>query len=338
MIPVRIAIAGFGNVGRAFARYTREDPRRFGVDMDLSAVADSTGILRIEAPGDINSLVAHKESGAPIKSLPKSLAVGSHSAAMEMLRADGVRVLVECLPTDIQNGQPGRGLIAAALAAGINVVTVDKGPMVHAFRELTELAQRSNTRLAFSGTTGVCPPEELSGKQVLEIRGVLTGTTNYILTEMQERSLTLDQALAQAQSRGIAEPDPSLDVDGWDTAVKILILAKSLMAAEVDLSGVSRVGLGANIGPLLQTARKTGHKLRLVGRARIWQGRVRVSVAPKLIGPDSPFYAVEGTSKAAIFRTEADQFVAHAPSSRGAICDTIARDIAGIAKSPSSAQ
>jgi homoserine dehydrogenase len=149
---------------------------------------------------------------------------------------------------------------------------------------------------------------------------------------MQERNISFGEALASAQADGIAEPDPSLDVEGWDTAVKILILAKTLMGADAKLSDVSRIGIGAETDALIKRGRVMGRVVRLVGRARIWQGRVRVSVAPKLVAPESPFYYVEGTSKLAVFRTESDvEVTAYARSGRDAISQTIMDDIIKVA-------
>ena len=149
---------------------------------------------------------------------------------------------------------------------------------------------------------------------------------------MQERGLSFDQALARAQADGIAEPDPSLDIEGWDTAAKILILAKDLMGATARIDEVSRIGIDAEIKSLIQTARERNGMVRLVGRARIWQGRVRVSVAPKIVPADSPFHSVSGTSKAALFRTEEKgEVIAFARSGRDAISQIILDDIQKIA-------
>jgi len=247
------------------------------------------------------------------------------------LSPSGIRILVESLPTNLKDGEPALGLIKTALAEGINVVTVDKGPLALGFDALKEASSASGAKLGYSGTTGVSVPDELASERVLEIRGVLNGTTNYILSEMQERNISFGEALAGAQANGIAEPDPSLDVEGWDTVAKTLILAKTLMSASATLADVSRIGIGAETDSLIEAGRKTGRVVRLVGRARIWQGRVRVSVAPKLIGPDSPFYTVAGTSKLAVFRTESKgEVIAYARSGRDAISQTIMDDIAAI--------
>jgi homoserine dehydrogenase len=161
--------------------------------------------------------------------------------------------------------------------------------MVHGFDRLHSAAAGS-ARIAFSGTTGVSLPEGVASANVYEIRGVLNGTTNYILSEMQQKNVTFDEALARAQADGIAEPDPRLDIEGWDTACKILILARSAMGADATLEQVSRIGIGPGTESLIQVGRATGRLVRLVGRARNWQGRISVNVAPKLVTPQSTQY------------------------------------------------
>ena len=327
MPQIDIALLGLGNVGRAFARYISNDER-----IRIRAVADSSGGLLLDNPEQIQHLIAHKESGRNVRDFAAAPFIKDALEFVTSLRAARVRVLVESLPTNLVDGQPALDSIKAALACGINIVTVDKGPLAWGFDALKEAARAGNSKLAYSGTTGVSIPDEIESERVLEIRGVLNGTTNYILTEMQERNISFSEALSAAQSNGIAEPDPSLDVEGWDTAVKILILAKTLMGADAKLSDVSRIGINAETGALIANGRATGRTVRLVGRARIWQGRVRVSVAPKLITPESVFYSVEGTSKLAVFRTEGrGEVTAYARSGRDAISQTILDDIVKVA-------
>lgn len=323
--PVSVALLGFGNVGRAFARYVEANSSP--IEIHIRAIAGRSGGFFLGHDTPLERVIAHKESGRLSELAP----AGSLLNANDFIRAlpsFGVSVLVESLPTNIVNGEPALTFITAALELGINVVTVDKGPLVHGFDALKQAARNGGARLGYSGTTGVGIPNEVENDRVLEIRGVLNGTTNYILSEMQERERSFTDALAQAQTEGIAEPDPSLDIQGWDTASKILILAKALMGADARLADVARIGIGQETESLIRTAKDSGRVVRLVGRARIWQGRVRVSVAPKLVGPDSPFYAISGTSKAAIFRTERQgDVVEFGRSGRDAIAQTIADDI-----------
>ena len=326
MPQVNIALLGFGNVGRAFARYVES---RDKLSINIRAVADSSGAIFLDNDHpSLERVIDHKELGRGLGEPGPERVIPDVREFIRALPSAGVSVLVESLPTNIISGEPALGLIGAALAQGTDVVTVDKGPVVHGFSDLIEIARRSGAQLGYSGTTGVTIPDDIGGDAVLEIRGVLNGTTNYILTEMQQHQTSFDDALATAHAEGIAEPDPSLDVDGWDTASKILILAKSLMQATDRLDQVSRIGIGPQTESLIRVARESGRVVRLVGRARIWQGRVRVSVAPKLIEPDSPFYGVSGTSKVAIFRTlQHGQILSFSRSGRDAISQTILDDI-----------
>ena len=323
---VTVALLGLGNVGRAFLRYVNsvQSPVRAVV----GAVADSSGGLFLDQETDIQSILEAKQTGRRLNEITGDNPVLNLETFISTLPHRGISFLVESLPTNIESGEPALALIIKALTQGTNVVTVDKGPLAHGFTQL-EIAQRSGgTRLGFSGTTGVSIPKELLNQRVLEIRGVLNGTTNYILSEMQQSHTRFDEALANAQAAGIAEPDPSLDIQGWDTVVKTLILAKTLMGADTRLADVSRMGIGPETESLIAVGRDSGRVVRLVGRARIWQGRVRVSVAPKLIEPGTPFYDVSGTSKAAVFRTELKEpVVVLGRSGRDAISQTILDDI-----------
>lgn len=327
---VNVALLGFGNVGRSFARYV-EATRELPIAINIAAIADSSGGFLLSETTRLQGVLAHKESGRSLADFePRQLMLDSKEFVRALPTA-GISVLVETLPTIITSGEPALGLIGPALEQGTNVVTVDKGPLVHGLDLLKKAEVRGGARLGYSGTTGVSIPDALATERVLEIRGVLNGTTNYILSEMQQHHRSFDEALAAAQADGIAEPDPSLDVDGWDTVSKVLILANSLMGANVRLAEVSRTGIGSQTESLIRIAQESDRVVRLVGRARIWQGRVRVSVAPKLVRSDSPFYSVSGTSKAAVFRTEkTGNILALSRSGRDAIAQTIVDDIARI--------
>jgi homoserine dehydrogenase len=324
---IDVALLGFGNVGRSFARYLATSGEQQDFIVRIRGVADSSGWIWIDSQSQLDALLSHKESGAAISSFAPGRTVESQDV-IPSLSGSGLSAIVESLPTNLVDGQPALSMLTTALSQGTNVVTVDKGPLVHGFRDLMQAAKAGESQLAFTGTTGVPTPVELSDERIIEIRGVLNGTTNYVLTEMQERSLRFGEAVARAQAAGIAEPDPSQDLTGWDTASKILILAKVLMGAETRLSEVSRLGIGPETERLIQEARKSGRVVRLIGRARIWQGKIRVSVAPKLIDSDSPFFCMSGTSKAAVFSTaEGGSFRSVARSGRDAIAQTILDDL-----------
>lgn len=332
MTAVGVALLGFGNVGRAFARYLAAQPAGgHGLNLEIRAIADSTGAKIINDHEQLAALTAHKEAGATVAVFPGLPAIRV-AEFIGSLHRFGVDVLVESLPTDLAGGQPALDLIKQALEGGTSVVTVDKGPLVRGFESLRQVCAEG-AKLAYAGTTGVWPTEPVRKATVVEIRAVLNGTTNYILTTMQQQGVSFEKALAEAQDQGVAEPDPLLDIEGWDAACKILILAKTLMGAAASLEDVSRIGIGSQVERLLDEAQASGRIVRLVGRARIWQGRVRVSVAPKLVDPSSPFYSINGTSKAAVFTTrELGEIVCVAHSGRDAISKIILDDITEVCR------
>jgi homoserine dehydrogenase len=327
MKQIRVALLGFGNVGRAFAEYSRKSGAGVLARLSIRAVADSSGGLALNADDELDQILAHKAHDRSLAEFSPATIIADPAQFIASLSASGVSLLVESLPTNINSGQPALDLITFALSAGLNVVTVNKGPLVYGFDELRKAAGTGGSRLAYSGTTGVKIPDELRGEPVLEIAGVLNGTCNYILTQMQELGLPFDQALAEAQADGIAEPDPLQDIEGWDSAAKLLILAKSLMDADLAFSDILTRGINADTEGLIKTALTSGKAVRLVGRAREHDGRLRLTVAPEMIAADSPFFPVRGTSKLAVFKTGTRGIVASSHSGRDAISQTIVDDI-----------
>jgi homoserine dehydrogenase len=323
---IKVALLGLGNVAQAFCDYL--DRRENNVR--LCGIVDSSGGLLSDDRDFIRSAIAQKSQGQSIRGFAAPGLARDAEDFIRKLPEAGVSILVESLPTNLEDGQPALNFLASALAQGTSVVTVDKGPLAYGFENLKKAARAGNSRLAFTGATGVRPPILGEGERVLEIRGVLNGTTNYILSRMQQDAVTFANALFDAQAAGIAEPDARQDIEGWDTAVKILILAKQLMGAESSLREVARIGIGSDTDSLISTARATGRAVRLIGRARIWQGRVRLSVAPKLVYPESPFFSVSGTSKVALFRTETREVLVEAHSGRDQISKVILDDIVSI--------
>jgi homoserine dehydrogenase len=330
MSSIQVALLGFGNVGRSFAHFIA---RRNACDraINIAAVADASAGILLQKPAHMPLLLRRKESGLAIcrcSDLGTILPVRDFVACL----ADfGVTILVEALPTKLNDPQPALLLIELALARALQVVTVDKGPMVHGFRRLAALSRNSSAGLAFSGTTGVCPPPEVRDCRVFEICGILNGTTNYILGEMH-RGRPFEEALSQAREKGIAEPDPSLDLLGWDTACKILILAAAYMQAEGNLGDISPIALTPQIGELIREAQASGEVVKFIGRGYARGGQCRITVGPEIVAQGSPLHGVTGTSKGAIFSTvELGDLFATARSGRDAISEVILKDILALA-------
>jgi homoserine dehydrogenase len=249
------------------------------------------------------------EAWEDIEGIFKSAAWHPRLGLGDVLRAFEPGVMVECTPTDLKTGEPGLGHILRALESGWDVVTANKGPLVVDFQGLTGMARMKGLSLKFSGAAAAALPTidlgrwSLLGAEILEIKGILNGTTNFILSRMED-GLDYAGALKEAQERGIAEADPSLDVEGWDTAAKILIIANALLGTDFSLSEIKIEGI-SNLSPgFLEKTAKNARRIKLLGRvyreAERWQARVEL--VPLL--PSDILYHVCGTNKGISFDTD----------------------------------
>jgi homoserine dehydrogenase len=307
MKTYHLAILGLGNVGRALARLlhakTAELRERYGIEYRITGVATR----RLGWLADANGLdmEAILRGGAP-----RGLPFGSSnvSAWLTAARAD---VLFELSSMNPHTGQPAIDYLKAGLEHGAHIVTANKGPVVHAYRELSALAQAKGRRFLFEAAVMGGTPifslfrEALPAIQLKRFRGILNSTTNLILTEM-EKGLRFDQAVKVAQDLGIAETDPSFDVDGWDATVKVAALATVLMDSPLKPQAVEREGIRA-LGPtVVQAARAGGKPYKLVCRAeRADNGAVTASVRPEQIPSSDPLASVNGPDSIVTFEMDA---------------------------------
>jgi homoserine dehydrogenase len=176
---------------------------------------------------------------------------------------------MELTPTNLKDGEPGLSHIISAMKYGKNVITVNKGPLSVAFSSLIELANFNGISFKFSGTVGGGTPilefakRCLKGDRIISFKGILNGTTNYILSKMEE-GLTFNDALNDAQNKGYAEAVPSLDIDGYDAAAKLVIMANWLMGMKVALEDVNRNGISTVKTQEVSEALKKGNAVKLV--------------------------------------------------------------------------
>jgi homoserine dehydrogenase len=226
-------------------------------------------------------------------------------SALDVIESVEAEVVVEATSTNVKSAEPALSYITKAFKTGKHVVTTNKGPLALAMPALTELADYNHVYLRFSGTVGGGTPmlefakKCLAGDKILAIRGILNGTTNYILTEMAEKHVTFQQALASAQKLGYAETDPSMDVDGIDTACKVVIMAnwimnKKLTLKNVDIKGIRDVSLQA-----LDEAAKRGNTIKLIGSI----DGDKPTVKPTEIAKNNPL-CVSGVLNAVTFVSE----------------------------------
>ena len=309
---IRVIVCGFGRVGREFARLIHEKTNfmrtAYGFEPAIVGVGELNGSLH--CPGGLDAAETanafEREGGFAGHPSLKAAWRG-----LDLIRSASADVLIETTPTDIQTGEPAMSHIREALSRGIHVVSANKGPFIRAYRELTGLAREKNLSLKISAAAAAALPTIdvaetcLAGAEILGIEGVLNGTTNFILSRMRTSGQSYEEALAEAQALGIAETDPTLDVEGFDTANKLALITNVCMGADLRPEDVERTGIAGVSLAEVQSASAAGKIMRLVGVAkREESGRVSASVAPQLLAPDHPLAGVEGAEKGITYTSD----------------------------------
>ncbi len=307
----KLALLGFGNVGQALARllmFKQADLKEsYELTFSVTGIATGRHGLAIDPEGiDLERALALMETGTGLEGLTRQPAPRD---SLDFIRECGAEVLFENTPVDYATGQPAVDHLRAALELGMHAITANKGPVVHAYRQLTRLADAKGRKFFFESTVmdgapifslfrGALPVAHLRA-----LRGVLNSTTNLILTRM-EAGESFEQAVAYAQSIGIAETDPSGDIDGWDAAVKVSALVTVLMGVPLKPNQVERQGIRGITLDEIARARLQGKRWKLVCSARREGTGVQARVTPQMVGPDSPMYNVSGTTSIVEFETD----------------------------------
>ncbi len=304
---MRIILVGFGTVGQSFVKLLQEVEGRllssYGIRPRLVAVVDKGGAALNPRGLDASKILQVKAEKGTVAAYPEFGRPGLKG--LEVIEQTPAEVLVEVTPTNIVDGEPGLSHIMAALRTGKHVVTANKGPMALAFQALMELADYNGVFLRFSGCVGGGTPildfagKCLLGDRIISIKGILNGTTNYILTRMAEEGLSFEQALREAQQAGYAEADPSMDVDGWDSACKLVILANWILKRKVRLKDVRVKGIREVTLEDVREALKRRSQIKLIAYAD--ERELRVS--PELVPMGHPL-CVSGVLNAVCFHTQ----------------------------------
>lgn len=305
-----LALIGFGNVARALARLLirKQDWLKSKHDITFSFTGISTGRHghAVNPNGlDIQKALELVESGGdifPLSSLEvkDSLSVIKHSSA---------NIMFENSPVNTQTGQPALDHIRTALELGMHAITANKGPVVHGYRELTALAQKNEKAFRFESTVlGGAPVfsvmrEAFPLAELTSFKGIFNATTNVILSRM-ESGETYDEALAYAQKIGLAETDPTNDVDGWDAAIKVAALVTVLWDTPMTPQQVNPTGIRGITSEMIANAKAEGKRYKLVCSAEKVDGNVQASVSPQLVDAASPLYGMMNSSTGITFRTD----------------------------------
>ncbi len=306
----KLCLVGFGNVARALARlFVRKADilsQQYGITFSFTGIATGSHGFAVNPEGlDIQKALALVESGRSIAQL-STLPVNDSLAVIRGSHAD---VMFENSPVNHATGQPAIDHVRAALEAGMHAFTANKGTVVHGYRDLSELAASKGRKFYFESTVlGGSPVfsvfrECMPGADLLSFRGVLNSTTNIILTRM-ERGETFDQAVKFCQGIGVAETDPSADVDGWDAAIKVAALVTVLMDVPFTPQQVARQGIRDVTPEMIAEATSHGERYKLVCSAERTGAQVKARVAPQRVPVSDPLYGMEDSTTGVAFRTD----------------------------------
>jgi len=296
---MRILFIGFGTVGQGLAELLIEKEeqlaRRYDLEVEVVGIADSLKGFAYDPDGlDLQAALDMVRSETPLSALSTRSFSGD---ALEMIQTAAADAMLEATYTDIKTGEPATSHIRQALNSGMHVATSNKGPVALHYRELEELALENGVRFLFEGTVMSGTPvlnlirETLAGSDIKEIKGILNGTTNYILSRM-EAGLSYEEAV------------PDADVLGWDALAKVTILAKVVFGATGDpfdypCEGITEIGAAA-----IADAGARGKRFKLIGR--VWRegDSVKAAVAPEEVELGHPLAGVMGASNAITFVTD----------------------------------
>jgi len=310
-----LALVGFGHVGRRFARLIEERRDWLSLDYDLDcrvigiATRHHGSVFRASGVDAVASAVS-VEGGHPLNESGAPLAGDSVDVIRRLAQSDApLKILVETTTLDINAGQPAIDYVRTALQAGCHVVTANKGPAAFAYEELSALAHDRDVSFLFEGAVMDGVPifnlvrDTLPAVEIAGFRGVVNSTTNHILSALEDGE-SYDAALQRMQDLGIAEADPSLDVDGWDAAAKTAALANVLMRARMTPQAVEREGIGPATGRLAMAAKARGARVRLVVSARRTPHGVMTSVRPVELPETDLLAGLRGMANALVLQTD----------------------------------
>jgi len=280
-MQIKTAIVGLGNVNRNLLNILVQKrerlARNYGIEFLIVLIADSSGVACNKNGYDPSAIISAKASGKHVADMEGALPGQSVTDALSNSSCD---LVFEASPVDLKTGGPGLIVTRAALGRGISVVLANKGPIVVAYQELHQLAKDNNAAIKYSATVcGGLPILNIAERDfvagdILSLRGVFNATSNFILDQMSE-GISYGDALSEAQTRGIAEADPTLDVEGWDTANKLLIIANTILKADITLDDIAVSGISDITPEFLTSEKRKGNVVKLIASAH--EGHFSVS-------------------------------------------------------------
>ena len=313
-----ISLLGFGKVGKQFVKLVRSKEQDImdwhGIETHLASVSSSRGFVSDASGLDLDVLTGMAIREENLAEHPNFVPYDGKNRLdgilPEVASKDCIKVLVAAASSDFNTGEPTLSTMKAAISRGWNIVSMEKAPLVVAFDDLTEMAKKFGVKLRYSGATAAGLPTidiakiSLAGAKVMVIEGILNATTNYVLTLMTEDGISYEEALSMARAHGYAEPDPTRDVTGMDTASKMLLIANAAMGCRKKLSDVKVTGI-THITPRDVASWAIEQRvLKMIGRAWREDDDVKIEVSPMAVPYYDMFAKVNGSGKAVRFVTD----------------------------------
>lgn len=306
---MKLILIGFGVVGQGFAQILLEKSQdlqsRHGFSAQIvGVVTASKGSLYQPAGLKLAQLLRAAESGT-FAAYPESAGLRRDWGAQAMIQRGDADVLLEASPTNLDTAQPALASCHLALEHGLHIVLANKGPVALDYANLREKAAARSLSMRYEATVMAGTPTmqlaegALAGCEIRSARGILNGTSNYMLSQM-ESGMSYDAALAQAQALGYAETDPTADVGGWDAAGKVLILANALFGSALTLQDLDVRGITDISAADIARARQAGMRYKLIAEARADGG----AVSPQQLPLSDPLASVGGATNAITFDTD----------------------------------
>ncbi len=302
---MKVLIVGFGVIGEGVARIIHEKHEKIkdqGIDIKVVGICEIDHAIKNKEGINLEEVLKLKKEKGNLKSHPN---VDLNSKTHEYIRNLDADVLIDVTPTNIETGEPTLSNIKEGFKAKKHVITSSKGPLALKYSELIALAKKNNLDFRYEAAVGGCIPVMSLSRgyfkcnKIESIMGILNGTTNYILTRMSNENAPLSQVLKEAQQMGIAEKNASYDIDGVDTACKVVILANELFGIDVSYKDIEVEGISKITPEFLQLAKKKGFVVKLVGEITDNE----IEIAPKLIPQNHPLN-VGGVLNAITIKTD----------------------------------
>ncbi len=310
---LRLALIGFGTVGQGLAEILQTNAEALAAQQGFRATVVAVSDLlkgSVYHPDglDLQALLQAGKAGA-LSQYPDQPGLVRGWDALTAIKQSNADVVVEVSYTDLKTGEPALSHVRAAFEAGKHAIITNKGPVALAYHELAALADRCGVYFGYEGTVMSGTPSlrlaqtALAGCTIREARGILNGTTNYILTQM-DSGKPYAEALAEAQRLGYAEADPTGDVEGFDAAGKVVIVANTILGGSLTMNDVERTGITALTPDDLARARADGQCWKLIARAVRTSSGIRASVSPERIPLSDPLAGVSGATNAITYETD----------------------------------